>query len=157
MKASGAWRPIIDISPLNKQVLFTKFKMETPQSVLRSIRQGDWMVSIDLKDAYLQIPIHPESRSLLRFVAGDAVYQFKVLPFGLSTSPQVFTRTMALISEVMHRHGFRLLRYLDDWLILAPTFQEVSRARDFLLFLCQQLGITNFFPLLLYNFPCFSG
>ena len=37
-KASGAWRPIIDLSRLNVFVEFSRFHMETPQSVLRSIR-----------------------------------------------------------------------------------------------------------------------
>ena len=45
------------------------------------------------------------------------------------------------VSAIMHRHGFRILRYLDDWLVLASTFQESVRARDFLLWLCQRLGI----------------
>ena len=53
------------------------------------------MVSIDLKDAYLQVPMHPESRKYLRFMVFGKVYQFKVLCFGLSTAPQVFTRVMA--------------------------------------------------------------
>ena len=59
-KASGGFRPVIDLSPLNKFIKTTKFKMETPRSVLAAIREGDWMVSIDLKDAYFHIPIHPE-------------------------------------------------------------------------------------------------
>ena len=62
-KASGGWRPaIIDTSTLNLSVDQTPFQMETTQMVLRSVRRSDWMVSIDLKDAYLQIPIHPASR-----------------------------------------------------------------------------------------------
>ena len=48
---------------------------------------------------------------------------------------------MAPVSSIMHRHSFRILRYLDDWLVLASTFQESVRARDFLLWLCQRLGI----------------
>ena len=76
MKASGAWRPIIDLSVLNRYVEFTKFHMETPQSVLRSVRKGDWMVSIDLKDAYLQVPIHQDSRKYMRFVSNDQTFQF---------------------------------------------------------------------------------
>ena len=75
-KASGAWRPIIDLSNLNKFVTITKFKMETTQSVLGSIKKDDWMVSIDLKDAYLQVPIHPDSRKYLRFASQGRVYQF---------------------------------------------------------------------------------
>ena len=48
------------------------------------------MVSRDLKDADLQVPMHPDSRKFLRFMVGGKVYQFKVLCFGLSTAPQVF-------------------------------------------------------------------
>ena len=48
------------------------------------------MISIDLKDASLQVPVHPDSRRFLRFVADGQVYQFKALCFGLSTAPQVF-------------------------------------------------------------------
>ena len=77
MKASGSWRPVIDLSLLNLKVLKTPFKMETLQSVLLSVRRGDWMVSIDLKDAYLQVPMHPESRKFLRFMAFGKVYQFR--------------------------------------------------------------------------------
>ena len=79
MKASGAWRPVIDLSTLNLRIQQTSFKMETLQSVLPSVRPGDWMVSLDLKDAYLQVPMHPDSRKFLRFMVGGKVYQFKVL------------------------------------------------------------------------------
>ena len=64
MKASGSWRPVIDLLLLNLKVLKTPFKMETLQSILLSVRRGDWMVSIDLKDAYLQVPMHPESKKV---------------------------------------------------------------------------------------------
>ena len=45
---------------------------------------------------------------------GGEVYHFKVLCFGLSTAPQVFTRVMAPVSAILHRMGVRLRRYLDD-------------------------------------------
>ena len=141
MKASGSWRPVIDLSRLNLKVLKTPFKMETLQSTLLSVRRGDWMVSIGLKDAYLQIPIHPESRKYLRFMAFEKVYQFKVLCFGLSTAPQVFTRVMAPVSAILHRLGIRLRRYLDDWLIQASSREQVLLALRTVLRLCNSLGI----------------
>ena len=79
MNASGAWRPVIDLSTLNLRIQQTSFKMETLQSVLLSVCPGDWMVSLDLKDAYLQVPMHPNSRKFLRFMVGGKVYQFRVL------------------------------------------------------------------------------
>ena len=91
-KATGGWRPMIDLSHLNDFVQLTSFKMKTVASVLLSVREGDFLASLDLKDAYFQIPIHGSSRKLLRFMSEGTVYQFKALCFGLSTAPQVFTR-----------------------------------------------------------------
>ena len=45
------------------------------------------MVSIDLKEAYLQIPVNPESCKYLWFVAFGRVYQFRALCFGLASAP----------------------------------------------------------------------
>ena len=140
-KDSGAWRPIIDLSTLNTYIVSQHFHMETPQSVLRSIRQGDWMISLDLQDAYLQVPIYPESRRYLSFTMGGVPYQFRVLCFELTTAPQVFTRLMAPISAILHRYGIRMLRYLDDWLILAKSRTTCIQTRDRLLHLCEELGL----------------
>ena len=141
MKASGSWRPVIDLSLLNLKVLKTPFKMETLQTVLLSVRRGDWMVFIDLKDAYLQVPLHLESRKFLRFMAFGKVYQFKVLCFGLSTAPQVFTRVMAPVLAILHSLGIRLRCYLDDWLIQASSREQVLLALRTVLRLCNSLGI----------------
>ena len=141
MKASGAWRPVIDLSTLNLRIQQTSFKMETLQSVLLSVRPGDWMVSLDLREAYLQVPMHPDSRKFLKFMVGGKVYQFKVLCFGLSTAPQVFTRVMAPVSAILHRIGVRLRRYLDDWLLQASSREQVLLALRPVLQLCRRLGI----------------
>ena len=140
-KASGSWRPIIDLSTLNGYVTSSHFHMETPQSVLLSIRPGDWMISLDLQDAYLQVPVHRDSCRYLRFVVQGKMYQFRVLCFGLTTAPQVFTRNMAPVSAILHKYGVRMLRYLDDWLILASSELACLRSRDRLLTVCTELGI----------------
>ena len=140
-KVTGGWRPVIDLSRLNRYVLVSHFHTKTGQSVLQSLRPRGWMVSLDLQDTYLQVPVHPSSRRYLWFCVGDVVYQFRALCFGLSTAPHTFTRVMAPISLILHCYGFRILRYLDDWLVLRSSFQEIVRARNFLFWLCQELGI----------------
>ena len=130
-KVTGSWRPVIDLSRLDWFVQLSHFRMETSLSVLQSLRPGDWMISIDLQDAYLQVPVHPESWRYLRFCIGDQTFQFRVLCCGLSSAPQVFMRVMAPVSSIMHRFGYRILRYLDDWLVLGSFLQEITRARDF--------------------------
>ena len=140
-KATGGWRPVIDLSHLNDFVQLTPFKMETVASVLLSVREGDFLASLDLKDAYFQIPIHGSSRKLLRFMSEGTVYQFKALCFGLSTAPQVFTRVFAAVSAWAHARGIRLLRYLDDWLVLSSSEKKAKESIRELLSLCRTLGI----------------
>ena len=140
-ETSGSWRPVIDLSTLNRFVDVSHFQMETIQSVLLSIRQGDWMASIDLWEAYLQVPVHPESHPFLRFVSNGRVYQFKALCFGLSTALQVFSRVMAPVSAILHSMGIRMSRYLDDWLVQSSSQESLLRDLRVVLSLCHELGI----------------
>ena len=60
--STGGWRTIIDLSPQNGFIQLTPFRMETVATVLASIRDNDFLASIDLRDAYFQMPIHKSSR-----------------------------------------------------------------------------------------------
>ena len=132
---------MIDLSTLNTFIRQTPFKMETVASVLNAVQENDLLASLDLKDAYFQLPVHPSSRKFLRFVSQGTVYQFKVLYFGLSTAPQVFTRVFAVVSAWAHTRGIRLLRYLDNWLVLPPSEAKACQHVQELLSLCHDLGI----------------
>ena len=61
------------------------FKMEIPEIIKTSLQQGEWVTSIDFKDAYFHIPINPLSRKYLCFHVKGRLYQFKALLFCLST------------------------------------------------------------------------
>ena len=52
---------MINLLSLNGFVTITKFKVEIVPSMLESIRKGDVMVPVDLKNVYFQIFIHPDS------------------------------------------------------------------------------------------------
>ena len=140
-KVTGGWWPAIDLSTLNDFVTVTKFQVETVASEVGSIRKGDWMFLIDLKDAHLQIPVHPESWPFLCFCLGGQVFQLRALCFGLSTAPQVFTRVFALVPEWSHRRGVCLLRYLDVWLVIAESRYLLLHHLELVLQLCVDLGI----------------
>ena len=151
-KTLGSWCPAIDLSHLNRFLASSHFKMETIQSVLLSVRPGDWMVSIDLNEAYLQVPVHPDFRNYLRFVAFGRVYQFCALCFSLASAPQVFTQVMAPVSSILHSMGICLLCCLDDWLVQSSSQEAVLRDLRVVLDLCWELGIvvnpekSNFVP-----------
>ena len=122
-KPNNKWRPILDMSNLNKFLKIEKFKMETPETIQTSLQTGEWVTSIDFRDAYFHIPIHPQSRKYLRFHVGGKTFQFKALPFGLSTAPLEFTVVAKEVKLMALRKGIRIHQYLDDWLVRATSHQ----------------------------------
>ena len=115
---------MIDLSLLNEFGHSTPFRIDTVTSVLLSFRERDFLASVVLKDSSFQIPMYPSSRKLLGFISQGTIYHFQALCFGLSTAPRVFTRVFAAMSACAHAHGIRLLRYLDDWLVLPSSKGE---------------------------------
>ena len=86
-KKTGDLRTVIDLSTLNRHMVVPHFKTETQGSVRSAIRSQEWTVSIDIRDAYLHVPMHQAVGKYLRFVVNKQVYQFTCLPFGLATLP----------------------------------------------------------------------
>ena len=50
-KPDNKWRPILDRSNLNPFLRTEMFKMETLETIRTSLQQGEWVTSIDFKDA----------------------------------------------------------------------------------------------------------
>ena len=94
--------------------------------VCNIINRKDYLTSIDLQDAFLHILIHPSSRKYLQFHWKGKQFQFRVLPFGLSLAPYVFTKILKPILKWARRKGIRISAYLDDLLIVART-EQLSR------------------------------
>ncbi|XP_067660037.1 uncharacterized protein [Haliotis asinina] len=70
--------------------------------------------------------MHPEFRKYLRFSFDGVCYQFRVLPFGISTAPRVFTKLMLVPVQVARAQGNFCFPYLDDWILRALS-QHLSR------------------------------
>ena len=60
-KPNQKWRPILDLSTLNHYLKVTQFKIEIPDSIRISLQEGEWVTSIDFKDAYFHVPTHPHA------------------------------------------------------------------------------------------------
>ncbi|CAJ0933392.1 unnamed protein product [Ranitomeya imitator] len=97
-KKGGTVRPILDLKLLNRFVKVRHFRMESLRSVIASMEQGKFLASINIRDAYLHIPIFPPHQRFLRFTVGEEHFQFTALPFGLATAPRVFTKVEECIN-----------------------------------------------------------
>ena len=94
------------------------------------------MMKLDLKDAYNALPIHHSHRSYLMFVYQDRTYEFQCLPFGLSSAPRAFTKTLKPVLAVLRPMGIRVVIYIDNMLLLhqqSKVLQKIfAQVVDFL-------------------------
>ncbi|CAJ0962153.1 unnamed protein product [Ranitomeya imitator] len=139
-KKDGTVRPILDLKLLNRCVRVRHFRMESLRSVISSMERGEFLASIDIKDAYLHIPIFPPHQRFLRFAIREDHFQFTALPFGLATAPRVFTKVMAAVMAILHSRGVVVLPYLDDLLIKGPSFQACESSVHITLDSLSRLG-----------------
>ena len=123
-KKGGGMRPILDLRTLNTHLRRYRFRMLTHSALLRFVRPGDWFTTLDLADAYYHIRIYPPHRKFLRFAFQGVIYEFSVLPFGLSLSPRVFVKCTEAALGPLSTKGIRLATFIDDFLLAASSAQE---------------------------------
>ena len=82
-KKGGDLRLVLNLKELNQWLLYRHFKMEGIHLLCDLLQEGDWMVRLDLKGAYLTVPIFPPSQKIFAVSMERSLVRFFVLPFGL--------------------------------------------------------------------------
>ena len=100
--------------------------MENIGSAINYVSPGDYMVSLDLKDAYFSVPIHRLDRKLLRFFWKGQRFEFTCLPFGYSLAPRVFFKILKPFAATWRSKGIRISIYIDDILIIASSAKQAA-------------------------------
>ena len=93
-KKDGTFRIIFNTKELNDSVEYHHFKMDTLQTAIQLMKEDCWFASVDLKDAYYSVLVHPDHRKYLKFLWDGTCYQFRCLQMGLTSSPRVFTKLL---------------------------------------------------------------
>ena len=141
-KKEGPYRPVNDLSRLNKFIENSHFQMKNISYLKTLLRRRDFMTSIDLKDAYLSVHVHKSSQKYLCFQGRNRCYAFLGLPFGLNTAPRVFTELLKPVAAYWRKRGIRIIVYLDDFLILGSSIEDSKVNTQLTLDLLQWLGFT---------------
>jgi hypothetical protein len=128
-KSDGGWRGCLDGRYVNQYVQSIYFRMDSLRTLRDISRPGDWMVKLDLRHAYLVVPIHPRARPAFRFraagpTAAPGDWQFRTVCFGLRSAPRLFTRLLKPVFARLRKRGLRLVGFIDDVCILGATQRE---------------------------------
>lgn len=123
-KLHGSKRFILNLKCLNQFIKTSHFKIEDMRVALKLIYQNYFLCNLDFKDAYFLVKVGPHSRKFLRFKFKDQILEFQCLPFGLCTSPYVFTKLLKPVLNFLRERGWLSTAYLDDTLYIGKSLSE---------------------------------
>lgn len=121
-KKDGTWRFCIDFRKLNKITKKDVYPLPRIDDLLDCLNGSEYFSSLDLRSGYWQIPVAPSDREKTAFVTPDGLFEFTVMPFGLSNAPATFERMMDTILQGLKWQT--CLCYLDDVVIFSSTFED---------------------------------
>ena len=114
--------------------------MESITNLTTMLSKNDWIVTIDISEAYLTIPLDEQFKDHVAFWYQDQTYRFLCMPFGLNDATRAFTKTMKHPSAKVRALGFKVLVYLDDWILASQTRLLCLKQSRFLVNFLQKLG-----------------
>ena len=141
-KRNGSYMMILNLKQLNKHIEYEHFIMESLPSILNIIRPNCWMSSVDLKDAFYTVPIHPEHQKFLKFKWKEHCYAFRGMPNGNSEAMRLFTKLLKPPFSILRAHGYLSVVFVDDSYFQGHTFSTCEDNVNATVDLLQFLGFT---------------
>ena len=122
-KPNGKYRFCIDFRQVNAITKRDAYPIPNMTGILDELRQAHYITTLDLSQAYFQVPLTPESKEITAFVVpGRGLFHFKRMPYGLTNAPATFQRLLdRLVGTELYPQVFV---YLDDIIVVTQTFDD---------------------------------
>ena len=122
-KKGGEKRICIDYRKLNAVTKSDAYPLPRIDDMLESFGQAKWFTTLDLASGYWQVAMHERDIEKTAFVTPFGLYEFLVMPFGLSNAPGTFQRLMNRVLQDFL--GDFVAVYLDDVIIYSKgSFEQ---------------------------------
>lgn len=112
-KKMGGIRICVDLRLVNKAVIPDRCPLPNSEELTAHFHGSTVFTKLDLRQGYLQVPLHPASRDLTAFVTHAGVFRYTRMAFGLSSAPSCFQKVMSTILAGIPGVAF----FLDDIVI----------------------------------------
>lgn len=149
----GKWRLILDLShpeggSVNDGIpaatcSLSYISIDDIASVVFQFGRGALLAKSDVKNAYRQVPVHPDDRWLLGMQWQGRTYVDAALPFGLRSAPLIFTAIADALEWIVRQRGVsHIYHYIDDFILIGPPASAICQ-QNFVTFqaACKEVGL----------------
>ena len=113
-------RITIDYRKLNAITYKDRHPLPHIKDCLQSLDNVSWLSSVDISNAYYQIPLREQDKDKTAFITRKGQYRLNRLGQGQTNSPAIFARLMGLVLRGLSC----CLAFLDDTLCFSSTFEQ---------------------------------
>ena len=120
-KKDGSKRFCVDFRKLNQITKKNSYPLPLIDDILALLGKAKFFTSLDLKSGYWQVAMDEKDKEKTAFACHKGLFEFNVMPFGLSNAPAVFQDLMSVVLQGCNDFA---TAYLDDIMVFSSTLEE---------------------------------
>nr|KYP33936.1 Transposon Ty3-I Gag-Pol polyprotein [Cajanus cajan] len=121
-KSSGKWRMCTDFTDLNKACPKDLYPLPNIDCLIDGALGYELLSFMDAYSGYNQIRVHPADEDKTAFIADQANYCYKVMPFGLKNAGATYQRLMDKV--LVDQLGRNVEAYVDDMVVKSMSLDR---------------------------------
>jgi hypothetical protein len=124
-KKDDSYRFCVDFRKLNHVTIKDAYPLPRMDETLNALTGSKYFSTLDLATGFWQVPLNENDKHKTAFCVKGGLYQFKVMPMGLTNAPGTFQR---LMDNILKRFNWKqCLCYLDEIMVFSKDFQSHLR------------------------------
>ena len=113
----------VDYRQLNAVTIKDAYPLPRIDESLDYLADSLWFSTLDLSSGYWQVELDQKDKQKTAFSTKKGLYEFQVMPFGLSNAPATFERLMETVLAGLQWQI--CLIYLDDIIVIGKSFENM--------------------------------